>query len=525
MPANGTETDIYEEMIDRAKRKAKSVFYHESMSLATKERESNNDQRARSLTNPRFIDLLHSIQGLPFWIPDREEHKQAIDECKELNSEQLLCCFNHAIGLPYKDTTPLPIFDYEMLVVDALEQHKRVWVKKARGLGITEIMLRYIVWLCMRDNRMAGSMICIVTGPRQSTANEHITRIERLFDKFGIYFDSKLGHTEINDVTISSFPSHHVASMRGYDKVPLIFLDEADFFPIGQQYECRAVAEGYIPKTNPRIVMVSTPDRPDGLFATMEKEENSGYTKLFLDYTYGVGKIYDAGVIEAERNKEYFEREYNLKYLGRAGNVFHPHDITMSTALEQEALEIMDWSASTMVGRSMGIDPGWGTESEFGIAITQKRNNRIEVFHCESLPKPRFNDAIDRVMQLKQQHHITKLYIDGSAANVVRELKARVGEFVDYHRYTEEQLWNMRTGDMQIIPVNFSRRHIEMLNWAAELMQDGGRTIRIHPKLTDLIVSLRTAVATEGRLDKEQTSHHDCLDAFRLSLLNYSRYR
>jgi hypothetical protein len=437
----------------------------------------------------------------------------------------LLCCFNHAIGLPRKDNWPLPIFDYELEFVNAIDEHKRVWVKKARGLGITEIMLRYIVWLCMRDHRLAGSMICIVTGPRQSTANEHITRIERLFEPFGIFFDSKLGVTEINDVVISSFPSHHVASMRGYDKVPLIFLDEADFFPIGQQYECRAVAEGYIPKTNPRIIMVSTPDRPDGLFATMEKEENSGYTKLFLDYKRGIGKIYDPGVIEAERNKEYFEREYNLKYLGRAGNVFHTHDIDLSTAMEEEALEIMDWSTSAMVGRSMGIDPGWGTASEFGIVITQKRNNRIEVFHAESLPQPRFSQAIARVMQLKQTHHVTKLYIDGSAANVVRELKAEVGEYVDYHRYTEEQLWNMRTGDMQIVPVNFARRHIEMLHWATELMQDTAHLIRIHPKLTELITSLRTAVAVEGRLDKDQTSYHDVLDAFRLALLNYSKYR
>jgi hypothetical protein len=411
------------------------------------------------------------------------------------------------------------------MVVDAIENDDRVWVKKARGLGITEIMLRYIVWLCVRDHRLAGSMICIVTGPRQSTANEHIGRIWRLFEPLGIFLDSKQGATEINDVIISSFPSHHVASMRGYDRVPLIFLDEADFFPIGQQREARAVAEGYIPKTNPKLVLVSTPDRPDGLFATMEREQNSGYTKLFLDYTYGVGKIYDAGIIESERSKEYFEREYNLKYLGRAGNVFHTQDIDLSTAMEREAMEMMDWSTSTMIGRSMGIDPGYSIESEFGIVITQKRNNKIEVFHAESIPRPRFGDAIDRILQLKQTHHVTKIFVDGSAVNVVRELKFRVGEFVDYHRYTDEQLWNMRTGDMQIVPINFGRRHVEMLHWAVELMQTGGKIIRIHPKLTELLTSLRTAIAVEGRLNKEETSFADVLDAFRLSLLNYSKPR
>ena len=51
-------------------------------------------------------------------------------------------------------------------------------------------------------------------------------------------------------------------------------------------------------------------------------------------------------------------------------------------------------------------------------------------------------------MQLKQRHHITKLFVDGANPEVIRELKRRIGEFEDYHYYTEEQLWLMRMGDM-----------------------------------------------------------------------------
>ena len=181
---------------------------------------------------------------------------------------------------------------------------------------------------------------------------------------------------------------------------------------------------------------------------------------------------------------------------------------------------MMNWSTSMMIGRSMGIDIAWGEISKFAIVVTQKRNNRIEVFHGESLTKPRFNEAIERVMRLKQTHHVTKIYVDGSAANVIRELKARVGEFVDYHVYTEEQLWNMRMGDMQIIPINFQKRHREMLQWTYTLMSR--RFIRIHPSLQSLIVSLRTVIVSDDwKLDKQQTSHPDTLDSFRLSLCNY----
>ena len=75
--------------------------------------------------------------------------------------------------------------------------------------------------------------------------------------------------------------------------------------------------------------MISTPDAPDGLFGRIEKESEDTclYRRLFLDYTYGIGKIYTAEEIEKAKASPSFEREYNLKYLGRIVNVFHTKDI------------------------------------------------------------------------------------------------------------------------------------------------------------------------------------------------------
>ena len=61
--------------------------------------------------------------------------------------------FNHVIGLPRKNGQEFPLFDYERLLFNTFENHKHVWIKKATGLGITEFMLRYIAWLCVRDDR------------------------------------------------------------------------------------------------------------------------------------------------------------------------------------------------------------------------------------------------------------------------------------------------------------------------------------------------------------------------------------
>src|ERR671928_1853500 len=79
--------------------------------------------------------------------------------------------------------------------------------------------------------------------------------------------------------------------------------------------------------------MVSTPNAPEGLFERIEKESEDTclYKRLFLDYTYGIGKIYTAEEIEKAKQSPSFDREYDLKYLGRIGNVFHTKDIEAAT--------------------------------------------------------------------------------------------------------------------------------------------------------------------------------------------------
>jgi hypothetical protein len=68
--------------------------------------------------------------------------------------------------------------------------------------------------------------------------------------------------------------------------------------------------------------------------------------------------------------------------------------------------------------------------------------------------------------------------------------------------------------------VTFQKRHREMLQWTYTLMSK--RMIKIHSSLQKLIVSLRNAtVLEEWKLDKQNTSHNDILDSFRLALCNY----
>ena len=67
---------------------------------------------------------------------------------------------------------------------------KHLWIKKATGLEVTEFFLRFMSWLCLRNNDYRNSQMCIVTGPNIDIAIKLIKRMKSLFER-------KLGLTVI----------------------------------------------------------------------------------------------------------------------------------------------------------------------------------------------------------------------------------------------------------------------------------------------------------------------------------------
>jgi late competence protein required for DNA uptake (superfamily II DNA/RNA helicase) len=66
-----------------------------------------------------------------------------------------------------------------MIITLIPSNSKHLWIKKATGLGISEFMLRFMAWLCLKDNALAGSQMCIVTGPRIDLAIALIDRMKK----------------------------------------------------------------------------------------------------------------------------------------------------------------------------------------------------------------------------------------------------------------------------------------------------------------------------------------------------------
>jgi hypothetical protein len=459
-------------------------------------------QQLDSITDPN-IQQLQLLKGLPFydWLGQTN---------LSLTQTKTTSTFNHAIGLPQKEGKDFPLFDYEQLLYDTLQQHKHVWIKKATGLGVTEFMLRYMAWLCFCNQALQKTQMCIVTGPRIELA---ITLIDRLKGLFGnillpnpIRFDTKETVIELNGVHIEAYPSHHLDAMRGLKDVSFIYLDEADFFPPSQQLDARDVSERYIAKSNPWIVMVSTPNAPEGLFERIEKEPESTclYHRLFLDYTYGLNRIYTEEEIQAAKASPSFEREYNLKYLGLIGNVFHVKDIE---AAIEKGKTLPATGANSYTQKSVGLDPGFGS-SNFGVCITELVDGMINIVHAEEYQRPDFNAMIATTVKLLDQYDITfdnhsRVFVDGANPSFIRALKDRVDEDPAYEQ--QIQHWKSSNGAavvtldwlqqyMFVLPVAFSKEHKHMLAHCKEMLEYKNGQVAINPRHSKLITALRTAV-------------------------------
>jgi Terminase RNaseH-like domain len=272
--------------------------------------------------------------------------------------------------------------------------------------------------------------------------------------------------------------------------------------------------------------MVSTPNAPKGLFERIENEAEDTclYKRIFLDYTYGIGKIYTAYEIEKAKQSPSFEREYNLKYLGKIGNVFHTKDI--EAAMEKgRKYDPDNFNPYAFTSRSMGIDPAYGS-SAFGIVVTQWEDNHVQIMHAEEYHRPDYNEMLSLVYGLMSKYQVDKVYIDGASPSFIRSLKLQIGEDPDYDkviaRYRAEGLGDNWSQNMRIVPVNFNSEHKGMLGHCKMILENEGGRIAINQDRFDkLITSLRTAVDNDGVLDKESTSYNDIFDAFRLALKFY----
>ena len=443
------------------------------------------------------------------------------------------CCFNHMVGLPQdvKTFETRPLFPYQLEVFEAWQRYKHIWIKKATGLGISEFFIRLMLWLCVRDDEFRGARMCIITGPNLNIAKTLMYRMRNIIKDYKDFdFEEEASHKiVVNGCTIEAFPANHIDSFRGLANLKFIFLDEADFFRKGgEEYgkEVRTVTERYIAKSRPWIVMVSTPNRPDGLFAQIEAEpeEECLYYRIPLDYTRGLGYIYTEEDIKEARKSDSFAQEYELKYAGKIGNTFTTEQIERALELGRELrVENPDLKARPTRLRCWGIDPGGGSsKSALVIAELNKDTNTIDIIHSVEYdrtwsPSTIADDVFQLFLECGEIKENNKIYIDGARPDFINEVKIRFGERTDWLKPED-----INVREDSIIPVNFSVHNKKMLSNLHGLLSNGvvrlPESVNEEEKFDYIATALRTAWSKEWSLDKNETVHDDHLDALRLAL-------
>jgi Terminase large subunit, T4likevirus-type, N-terminal len=449
----------------------------------------------------------------PFWIWETKEHNRAFSQTMGK------CCFNHIIGLPVKNDKQYPIFLFQKLIYDAIEDNNNIWILKSRGIGITTFMIRYLAYKILSSSELEHKSIFIISGTREEHAAYIKQKLQDLFlTNFpNIKLQSKYTELWLKNTWIKIFPTKNIRDIRGYFEASYIWLDESDFMDLSIQEELIPAISPYQEKSNCTIILSSTPNRPDGLMQQIEKDANSNYKKLKLDYTYGLGTIYDPKDIEKKKKEVDFSREYECQYIGREGNIFTQYHIAQCTALGEEYAKI---PVSLYTLKSCAIDFGFSS-SATGIVLLEhirgeKGEHILRVIDTELIEKgdPNYIVNIAWAIWSKFNYMNVLFFVDGSNRALVNMLKIR---------FSEPLVWdaNKEFGDMiRIRPVNFSTEHKPMLSNLHAVITKG--YLAIEPKYDQLLISLRTAYAKELHLDKEETTYDDLLDALRMALKAYS---
>jgi hypothetical protein len=465
------------------------------------------------------LQKLVEIRGKPFWIEDPIKHEEL------WHKSAYKCCFNHIIGLPWKDNKPHIIYDYEIEIIKYLGKYKHIWLKKARGLGVTELLLRYMGWLALSTNTYRHKRFVIVTGPKVKIAWDLIARLKILFQDY-VLEEDRLDTLRLNGVILEAFPSNTI-SMRGYQDFKFILLDESDYFQPHEQEEVIAAARGYIAKTNPWIVMVSTPHEPNSLFHRIEQmksDEEAGFKRLQYLYERGVGKIYDPYFIEEEKKQAYFKREYERQYGIGVGNVLNQDALRRVEELGRRLTDFDSINPATI--KSMGIDAGYGS-SKTAFVIVEWIDGYARVIYAEAFERAEVDRLFVHAYNLARTYDLmnptNRIFIDAAAPEFTRTIKRMLGDNPEF----EQTLDNLRREGtdpiwaMQIVPIPFSVKHKQMLEKLIKMANKGN--LAVNPdRFPELTSDLNIAKSEDLKLDKKAPNTLDLLDGLRLALERFA---
>lgn len=386
--------------------------------------------------------IIKRFHNVPFWRWDLPVEKHY-----RLYKQGKCNCYNCQIKWARKNNREYPLFDYEKRYLDALEKYRLVACIKARASGISEVTLRYMEWLALRNRKLAGSQFIIVSAPAEELSISFIRRIRAHLEPILGVFDSKEKMLMINGVRFETMPSHNLLRLRGITNVSFLTLEESAFWHKSEEEEILPIILPLRQKnSNMQIALTSTPGKLGSLMHQIHlaPQDKTPFYKVYIDWRQVVGKLFTKEEIDIARRTNFaFDREYALAFGFGMGNVFNPADLQKAIDLGKQHADprfnedcIKRPYPNTIYpeGRAViGVDPG-AAGSLFAICGIQLWNGKCHVFCAEQYERPNEDDMIDRILQLwNGTHGRANIFVDAANQSFIRKLKSEIkhGEQVD----------------------------------------------------------------------------------------------
>jgi len=239
-----------------------------------------------------------------------------------------------------------------------------------------------------------------------------------------------------------------------------------------------------------------------------------------MPYQIGLGKIYDPIRVWAEKERDYFAKEYELKATGVGNRVFSRELLEKCKRLGE--LGYNPSHIDPFSEKYLMCDPGF-QGSHFGVVIVEVVDGIIRVLYAEEFFRKDGQAMIDKILDLRviyrniknilvdasQSQFIMdiKMYFDNNSEEYPREFNEKIRE---WQRVMGREPWEM---GMYIIPCPFNKR-IELTQRLKKAMETG--IFWVHPSFDKLIISFDTSVSKSldvNDIDKEHVEYNDILDA------------
>jgi hypothetical protein len=520
-------------------------------------------QKRKRIFNRDTGTLNLNLSGVPFWIWDEALHHQL----RKMTGSK--CCFVDMLGRPLNPKTgeECPLYPYEYEVLKALftpsylnpdndqRRRKHLWIKKARGAGLTEFFIYKMFYLpCAFPDVYYDSQMAIVTGIRKATAVKVMDRMKRkLYQKLKIVTDFSESVMDVNGCIIEAYPANNPDSVRGLHNMKFIFYDEADSTPLSVIDDMLSAIEGYTGKNNPYIVINSTAKTPNGLMQRIEQQppETCNYKRMFILADKLLGYIYTQQDLDLASTSPYYRQEYWGEYKGDKGNLFPQEYLDYAAGLVDELVikDTMTGEIRRTISRpekqltvrdvisdyrflgpshntSVGTDPAFNS-SMFASVVFKEISGQIYVVKEAEMQAPSSEEGMEMQKRLIYQDYPSmhpKIWIDSSAVLFIRSLKKDIGEDPDYHSMTPDLLRESMLSPlgMTVCPIAFSK-YGERLNYHLRRLLELGVYHMDKDVTPKLWISMNSAKYDEihNKFDKKQTSHNDVFDSARLATCAY----